>query len=408
MKILIFSLVYYPRFVGGAEVAVKEITDRLGPDAFSAEGGPVFGWDMVTLRSHGELATERMGNIAVHRVGVPLLPFWVNKLLFPFLACCRGRKLHRRARYDAIWSIMANRAGFAALFFKMKFPNVPFLLTLQEGDDMQYSLRRMGLLMPFLYPLWKRIFKKADRIQSISHFLADWARYQGASAPIEVVPNGVDIKNFQLSISNFQREETRGKLGIRPEERVVITTSRLVPKNGIGDLIAAMQYLPEHVKLLILGSGPLLKNLQQTTDNLQLKNRVQFLGYVPHEELPKYLHASDVFCRPSLSEGLGNSFLEAMAAGLPVVATPVGGIPDFLQDPSTRDGAAVTGLFCKVGDSKDIAEKIGKLLTDDALRQQIIISAQRMVAAEYDWQRVTEHMKEIFRKLQLPQKRDIL
>ena len=63
MRILIFSLVYYPRFVGGAEVAVKEITDRIGRDTFSAQGGPALGWDMVTLRTRGELKEETIGNI---------------------------------------------------------------------------------------------------------------------------------------------------------------------------------------------------------------------------------------------------------------------------------------------------------------------------------------------------------
>ena len=390
MRILIFSLVYYPRFVGGAELAVKEITERI------PQREVVF--EMVTLRSSGEPRHERVGAILMHRVGAPFLPFACNKLLFPFVAYAKARGLHRRDRYDTIWSIMENRAGFAALFFKKKFPDVRFLLTLQEGDDMQYSLRRMGMLVPFLYPLWKQIFRKADRIQAISHYLADWAKYQGTKAPIEVVPNGVDVEKFQVKSFKLKVEEARQKLGLKPEDRVVITTSRLVKKNGIGDLIDAMQYLPESVKLFILGTGNLESNLKRKTSNLQLTGRVAFLGYIAHEKLPEYLHASDIFVRASRSEGLGISFLEAMAAGLPVVATPVGGIPDFLQDTSTREASKATGLFCRVGDPKDIAAKIQLLLTNTELRSRIIENASKMVQERYDWKEIARQMKEVFDK----------
>ena len=89
------------------------------------------------------------------------------------------------------------------------------------------------------------------------------------------------------------------------------------------------------------------ERLKQKTKDLGLAGRIHFVGNVDHNKLPEYLWASDVFCRPSLSEGLGNVFLEAMAAGVPIVGTPVGGIPDFLTE-------GKTGLFCEVGNTKNI------------------------------------------------------
>jgi glycosyltransferase involved in cell wall biosynthesis len=90
------------------------------------------------------------------------------------------------------------------------------------------------------------------------------------------------------------------------------------------------------------------------------------------------LKISDVFVRPSLSEGLGNAFLEAMAASIPVIGTPVGGIPDFLKDEET-------GLFCEVGNPEDIAQKIEKLVFDDSLRKRIIENGLELVKEKYDW-----------------------
>ena len=113
--------------------------------------------------------------------------------------------------------------------------------------------------------------------------------------------------------------------------------------------------------------------------------------------MPQYLSAADVFARPSLSEGLGSAFLEAMAAGLPVIGTAVGGIPDFLKDPSTHSGQA-TGLFCNVNDPWDLAEKIKTLLTDRELRTKLIDNGRKLVAEKYDWDIIAEKFEEIYTK----------
>ncbi len=100
------------------------------------------------------------------------------------------------------------------------------------------------------------------------------------------------------------------------------------------------------------------------------------------------LWGSDVFCRPSLSEGLGNAFLEAMAAGLPVVATRVGGIPDFLTD-------GETGLFVQTGNPQDVAAKIQTILTDEKLTKRLVVRAMTRVKEHYSWERVAAQMREV-------------
>ena len=109
---------------------------------------------------------------------------------------------------------------------------------------------------------------------------------------------------------------------------------------------------------------------------------------MPQEEVPKYLSIADVFCRPSLSEGQGISFLEAMASGVPIVATPVGGIPDFLKD-------GVTGLFCNKQDPKDIARVIKKLFEDENLYLLIKKNAIELVQKEYNWDNLSNKIKRV-------------
>jgi glycosyltransferase involved in cell wall biosynthesis len=380
-KILIFSTAYFP-FLGGAEVAVKEITDRLTD----------FHFDMLTARLDKKLAKkERIGNINVFRIGIGLPKF--DKYLLALLGHKLAQKLDKENNYDAIWAIMASFGGFAAMFFKKGNPDRPFLLTLQEGDDMQYIKNRVGIFWDW----FKQIFNKADHIQCISNFLANWAKELGAKCPIEVVPNGVDLKKFKIENTKSKVNELKQQIGIRDGEKIIITVSRLVPKNGIEYLIEAINQLSIinyqfPIKLLILGSGPLEKKLKLQVKNYKLENKVLFLGSIPNEKVPIYLTLGDVFVRPSLSEGLGNAFLEAMAAGVPIIGTPVGGIPDFLKD-------GETGLFCEVGNPKSIAEKINLLLSDENLKQRLIVNGEKLVDENYSWDIIAKKMKGIFEKI---------
>jgi glycosyltransferase involved in cell wall biosynthesis len=399
-RILIFSFAYYPRFVGGAEVAVKEITDRISPTEIE--------FDMVTLRLDSRLpAFERIGNVNIYRVGYSVrhefstdsLPWYLNlnKYLFLITGPLKALSLNRTRKYDAIWSLMATYSSFAAVIFKLLKPKVPFIFTLQDGDPIPYIKRRA---IP-LYPLFKMMFTRADHIQTISKYLADWAKDTGAKCPITVVPNAVDYDLFAKPLSPSDSEALKKKLGKKEGEIFLVTASRLVVKNAIGDVIDALQYLPDNVKFLILGSGyqeaelkakavKIASRHEALYDAMESKtSRVIFLGFISHKDMPPYLHVSDIFIRPSLSEGFGNSFIEAMAAGIPVIATPVGGIVDFLID-------GETGLLCEVNNPRSIAQKVEKLIKDRESRDYIVERARRMVEDKYQWSRVAGEMRNLF------------
>ena len=380
-RVLIFSTSYSP-FWGGAEIALREITDRL-------ESGD-FCFDMVTMHHDKTLPKfEKVGNINVYRVSS-------SKLLFPFTGYLKALSLNRKNKYNIAWSMMAGRNGFAALLFKLTKREIKFLLTLQEGDRLSYPKERAGVLWFAVSGLFKKIFIKADSVQVISKYLEKWARDIGYKGEIEVVPNGADLEKFKMknekckiTIKNLKQE-----LGINENEKVIITTSRLVEKNAVDDIIRTLPFLPDNYKLLIAGEGELFYELRELANSLQLTKRVLFLGGIEHKDLPKYLHISDVFVRPSLSEGLGSSFIEAMAASVPVIATEVGGITDFLKNRQT-------GLFCGVHDPRGIAENIELLEGDRALRGQIVENAKSMVESKYDWNIITKDMKEkVFDKLE--------
>lgn len=415
-RVLIFLTTYSPLW-GGAEIAIKEITDRLSL-INTTKDSPLLGqrtvfcsefcFDMITMRYDKLLPNfEKVGNINVYRISS-------SKLLFPFFAYFKALSLNRKNKYNIVWSMMAGRNAFSALFFKFTYPKTKYLLTLQEGDRLSYPKERIGFLWFFIGRFFKKIFTKADFIQVISEYLKNWAEDMGYKGEIEIVPNGADIEKFgkksflaERSVERRDLEEKflnnlKNELGINKSEKVIITTSRLVEKNAIEDIIRALTFLPSSYKLLIAGTGELFYKLRKLTDSLQLTKRVLFLGNIKHSELPKYLHISDVFVRPSLSEGMGNSFIEAMASCVPVVATKVGGIPDFLED-------GKTGLFCGIHDPRGIAEKVELFIKDIPLREKIIKNANKMVSEKYNWNLIAKDMKEkVFDKLETNYNKNIL
>ncbi len=370
-RILIFSTAYLP-WVGGAEIAVKEITDRLARRGYEFE--------MITINLTGrESRDEVVGAVRVHRLGGR---GYFYKILYPFAALYLARRLHTKKSFTATWSIMASFSGFAAIFFKMLYPQVPYFLSLQEGDPLERPKHRAMIV----WPLFTQIFRQAHRIQAISSYLRHFAHDMGARAPIEIIPNGVDVKKFGATIAHIEQQKILQQL---PHVTVrLITVSRLVEKNGTEDILRALAILPEHVGLYILGTGVLEKKLREQTVALGLSTRVFFAGQVPHGELPVWLSASDIFIRPSRSEGMGNVFIEAMAAGVPIVGTPVGGIPDFLHD-------GETGVFCQPHNPHSIATAVQKIMHDATLQATLIANGKKLVVA-YDWDLLAERMDTTF------------
>ncbi len=365
MKILIFSLSYDP-LIGGAEIAIKEITNRIPLEEME--------FDMVTLRfSRKHPPFERVGNINVYRIGGGL--GYVSKILFPIQAALFAARRSVAAphqRFDLYWSMMTYML-FPTALLRLGGDKTANVLTLQDGDPFEHVFWRW-YIRPFTW-LLSYGFDHVRKIQTISTFLAEWARKAGAKSEIVVIPNGVNFREWE----NLHPHATGDII-------TLITTSRLVPKNAVGDVIEALKFMPENYRFQILGIGPLEKELKQKAERLGVSHRVEFKGFVAPAEVPGYLHQADIFIRPSLSEGMGNSFIEAMAAGLPVIATPVGGIPDFLKD-------GETGLFVDPRNPRQIAFQAQKLISDRVLRDKIVIAAKRMVVERYEWDLIAEEMK---------------
>jgi glycosyltransferase involved in cell wall biosynthesis len=365
-RVLIFSLAYYPR-VGGAEIAIKEITERILDIEFH----------MVTLRfSSADLKDEKIGNVFVHRIGNS--GSYLSKIFFVFQAAFAAKSIHTKERFDGAWAMMSYMT-VPIVLLRLMGVKLPYVLTLQEGDTYDHMFHRLRVL-PFL-PFLSYGFRHASVVQTISTFLGTWARKRGFRGRLKVVPNGVDLAKFMGA-------------PIPHEGTVIITSSRLVHKNAIDVVIRALAQLPESIRFKILGTGPEETMLRSLARTCGVEKRVEFAGHIDHTALPKELHAADIFVRPSRSEGMGNSFVEAMAAGLPVIATQEGGIADFLFDAKRNPDKETTGWAVEKDNPEEIVAAMQTILGNSAETARVVKNAQELAVKYYSWDLIAAQMRD--------------
>jgi sugar transferase (PEP-CTERM/EpsH1 system associated) len=213
------------------------------------------------------------------------------------------------------------------------------------------------------YQRWvqRRAWSAADRVLAVSTRLAErMSAETGFPLPrIETIRNGVDLARF----GRKSRIEARTQLGLSQDEVVIGTMGRLVGVKNQASLIDAARLL--HARglkptVVIAGDGPLRSELEARADAAGLSDALRLLGHRADPEV--VLAAMDVYVLPSISEGLPNTVLEAMATGVPVVVTRVGGVDELVQH-------GVTGLIIPPRDSEALARALAMLLQDAALRR---------------------------------------
>ncbi len=392
-RVLIFSLVYYPNFHGGAEPAIKEITDRIAPEDIE--------FHMVTCLWNSNLPrTERYGNILVHRIGFGLpdprfedygkkFILKSNKYLFQIFGALKGLSLNARYHYDGIWAMMAHSAGIPAALFKIFSPRTPYVLTLQEGDPKEHVEK----VMRPVWPLFKRAFTSATMVQSISNYLSQWAHEMGYAGEIVLVKNGANPNDLKQAFSQVEIDEMKKELGKKESEIYLVNTSRLVHQKGFDTVIEALTHLPDTIKFVAVGDGEDEAKLKDLAKKLGVRDRVIFTGRVDRSVVTLYRKASDIFVAPSRSEGLGNAFISALASRLPLVTSGVGGIADYAVN-------GETAWLVSPDDPKALAEKIQEVIANPEKAHEISERARAMVERDYDWDKIAVQMqKKVFDKV---------
>ncbi len=215
-----------------------------------------------------------------------------------------------------------------------KYYGKPFVLT-QHNTFIEYNnfFDQVELLNDLA--IGKNNLNAADKIIAISNATKDYVLRLGAKPEkVKVIYNGVDLARFRAI--NGKRQEMRKKLCIPSNAVVILTVRRLVYKNGIDTLLDCAKIAVNknpNIVFLVVGKGPDLESVRMQIAQLGIQDKFRLAGFVSDADLPSYYNVGDLFVLPSKSgEGLPLVALEAMACGLPVVATDVGGIKEILLD----------------------------------------------------------------------------
>jgi glycosyltransferase involved in cell wall biosynthesis len=244
--------------------------------------------------------------------------------------------------------------------------------------------------------------RAADWVIAVSPHIADQAMQLGVqSRRLTVIRSGVDVEHFRLRPGD--RAAARHTLGIGSETPLVLFVGNLEPRKQVDVLLRAMASVRSDMPdaaLVIVGSGESAGVQDQTarlarlTHDLGLvaDDAVRFVGRVEDEQLLDYYAAADVFALPSSSEAQGIVALEAMACGLPVIASGVGGLLGTIED-------GRTGFLVPPGDVPALAERLLVLLRDDRQRHAIGAAARQVVEREFSWTRTVEATLAVYREV---------
>lgn len=352
--------------------------------------------DLVTSSADNQYHLENLGDrVKIHKLSIGKneknLHFQTQKdlLVYSWKAYWFCKKLIRQPaeeKFDLTLAFFGIPCGFLACCLKKKY-KIPYVISLRGSDVPGYS-ERFDFIYKILAPLIKIIWKKADAVVANSEGLKNLALKTKPDQKIEVIYNGIDTEEFKPLIRSLA-SKTKAKLLFR-----IICVSRLTERKGINYLIDAFKILSEkhkNISLDVVGEGDAKNALEEQAENLGVSSKINFAGRIEHNNLPEIYQSADIFVLPSLNEGMSNTILEAVASGLPVVATDTGGTKELVKN-------GINGLIVKMKDAGDLAEKIEKLITDENLRQKMALES-RDLTLKFSWKSIAEEYLKLFKKI---------
>jgi glycosyltransferase involved in cell wall biosynthesis len=384
--------------IGGAERVLYEESTRLARKGHTVR--------VLTRKwPDHEADVEQIDGVEEHR-------YCFQEKLFPFffksiMSDCRRtfRSLEENFSID----IINFHQPFSALgvLSSITSQKVPLVYTCHSLSFEEYISRSSSPRNPIKWLLHhlqisarksieQTVLKRSDQIVVLSEYTRDKLErtYGLSSSKVNVIPGGVDLERFGLSAD---KDRIRARMGLPENKFILFTVRNLVPRMGLENLISAFEIVQNgrtDLLLVIGGEGPLEQRLKEQAGRCGIEKFVRFAGFIPDEELPSYYQMADLFILPTTElEGFGLVTVEALASGLPVLGTPIGGTreilarlgPEYLFDDVTPESMA-TGILKALNDW-------GK----NSSTYKTICKTCRQVAEEhYSWENHVNKLEQLF------------
>lgn len=346
--LFVLESVFPKRGGGGAEAQVLTLAHRMR----------TLGIDVAVIApmvpDGPQRASDDVGGVPVRRIAYPKVPMVGAAIML--LRLMRILVRERRNTVAIHAHIAHNMASVCCVTGRLL--GTPVIVKLTGFHEISGGILDSDAGLPSR--LRRHALRRATYVQATSGRIFSLLRDAGfADAQIRRIPNAVDIDRLAKAPKKVDRDSIRGGAA-----RVGIYVGRLAPEKGLEHLLRSWKAALDRrrdIRLVLVGDGPLRKELEQMARDLHIHDALWFAGHT--DEVGDYLHAADFAILPSLSEGLSNAMLEAMAAGLPMLGSRVSGTEDFVVP-------GETGWLFEPGDEAGLASRLAEIadMAPDTLR----------------------------------------
>lgn len=376
MRILIINS-EYPPIGGGAGNATAHIAQRLAKMGHTIS--------IVTSRFGNLRHMEQHGRLTVHRI--PALRLQqdrstaIEQTLFILTASFWTLSLIPVFKPHASLAFFGIPSG-AVTWLIQKLYKIPYVVSLRGGDVPGFRPYDFDLYHKLLSPFLRKIWKDSSAIVANSNGLRDLALKFDSRFEIPIIPNGVDLENIQAA----ERAWSPPRL---------LSVGRLVHQKGLDLAMHALADLKDKEwEWMIVGDGPRMGALKSLAKKLGIDERIIFIGWQSREQLNEHYGRSNLFLFPSRHEGMPNAVLEAMASGLPVIASRIAGNEELVIDGDT-------GILFPSENVDLLRVALKKLLNDSSLCKQMGTASRRRVEEHYSWESTANQYALLLERLPL-------
>lgn len=277
-------------------------------------------------------------------------------------------------------------SGINYIFPLLPLLRLPSVYTVHNVAEHDLHARRSGRLVQYLAFRWRlggiQPVAISEQVRVSFQNLYGWGE-------LPVIWNGIPVAEFAPSPE--RRARWRVQEGVCENDVLIVCVAGFRPQKNLGLLLRAFGGLKcESARLLLVGSGEQEAQLRTLTQELSVSERVHFLGM--RSDIPEILNACDLFALSSDWEGTPMAIMEAMASGLPIVSTAVGGVPELVQH-------GTTGLLTPQGDERALSEALRQLVTDSALRQRMGNAAREFAVEHFDIRKTVDAYEQLYAQL---------
>ncbi len=373
-SILCLGLGWFPKTPGGLERYIYELTKKLAANQ-----------DQIEVCGVGLPEAETNLPIKLTNLASPDMRIW--RRLWSI------RQNFRKTRLGKPDAINLHFALYSFPILDLLPKEVPVTFNFHgpwaSESEQEVVEQKLSIFLKY-WLIEKRTYNRCDRFIVLSKAFGKilHQKYQIPWEKIHIIPGGVDINRFQVTLSP---QSCRKQLGWPLDRPILFTSRRLVYRVGVDKLLNTLATLKQRIPdvwLAIGGRGPLETQLKQQATELELNDHVKFLGFLPDDQLPIAYQAADLTVMPSQSfEGFGLAIVESLACGTPVLCTPVGGMPEILQ-PFSPD------LITSSIEASAIAEKLEQVLLG-LVPMPSREACRHYAINNFDWHKIAQDVRKV-------------